>query len=107
LLSAAQALEHTQGVLLMGLTADEDMSKDGNVSVLNGHHHGHWHRHHHHHDPSDRAYWERRHSAKSELLRCLQIAHDDCDISSTYSLKATGKRIAHCLLDHLTGCHDV
>lgn len=103
-LSAAQALEESEGVLLEGLVADEDMFKSGNVSVLH-----HWHRHgrHHHHDPNDHTYWHRRHSIKSEMLHCLKLAKDDCDLSSTYSLEIAGKRIAHCLLDHLEGCHDV
>jgi hypothetical protein len=102
------ALEPPTQVLLKGLIADEDMFKDadGTANAL----HGHW-RHWHHngprHDPHDHPYWERRHNAKAELLRCLHYAVDRFEIDDPTTWKHAGKLIAHCFLEHLGHCHDV
>lgn len=105
------AIEPPTKVLLKGIVSDEDMLNapaGDNPSALHGHSDWrHWHHHGPPHDSRDAPYWERRHAAKEELLRCIHYAIDGFDINRAYTWKHTGKVLAHCFLEHLGHCHDM
>jgi len=98
--SHPQAAELQSSVLLKGLTPDDD------VTALHGHHHRHWHRHGPPHDPHDAPYWEKRHSVKADLIRCLERAAESFDKDNSATWPIAGKAAAQCFLEHLGGCHD-
>lgn len=100
LFALAQAAELQSSVLLKGLTPDDD------VTALHGHHHRHWHRHGPPHDPHDAPYWEKRHSVKADLIRCLERAAESFDKDNSATWPIAGKAAAQCFLEHLGGCHD-
>jgi len=84
-------------VLLEGLPSEDD------VIALNGHH---WRRHGPPHDSNDHHYWEKRHSVKASLIRCLERAAESFDKKNPTTWEPAGEAAAKCFLEHLGGCHD-
>lgn len=53
------------------------------------------------------SYWDPRYQAKAELIACVKAATAIFDKDDTSTWEAAGEFLAHCLEQHLGGCHDV
>jgi hypothetical protein len=53
------------------------------------------------------SYWDPRYQAKAELIACIKAAAGIFDREDSNTWEEAGAFLAHCLEQHLGGCHDL